>query len=45
MKAAAALHFAYYNFCRVHMSLRVTPCMEEKVTGHIWTIRELLEWA
>ena len=43
MKAATALHFAYYNFCRVHMSLRVTPCMEAKVTEHIWTIRELLE--
>lgn len=43
MKAAAALHFAYYNFCRVHMSLRVTPCMEAKVTDHIWTIQELLE--
>ncbi|HXM62956.1 MAG TPA: hypothetical protein VN950_18990 [Terriglobales bacterium] len=26
LKAALALHFAWYNFCRVHKSLRVTPC-------------------
>jgi hypothetical protein len=43
LKAAAALHFAYYNFCRVHQTLRVTPCMEAGLTDHIWTIRELLE--
>jgi IS1 family transposase len=41
--AAIALHFAYYNFCRVHQTLRVTPCMEAKVTDHIWSISELLE--
>jgi len=28
LKAAVALHFADYNFCRVHSSLRVTPAME-----------------
>jgi IS1 family transposase/transposase-like protein len=43
LKAACALHFAYYNFCRVHQTLRVTPCMEAGVTDHIWSIRELLE--
>lgn len=42
LKAAIALHFAYYNFCRVHKTLRVTPCMEAKVTDHVWTIGELL---
>jgi hypothetical protein len=35
LKAAIALHFAYYNFCRVHKTLRVTPCMEAKVTDHV----------
>ena len=40
--AALCLHFAYYNFCRVHMKLRVTPAMESKLTDHIWTIGELL---
>jgi len=42
LKAAVALHFAYYNFCRVHSSLRVTPAMEAGLTDHIWTIEELI---
>lgn len=42
LKAAVALHFAYYNFCRVHSSLRVTPAMEAGLTDHVWTIAELL---
>lgn len=42
LKAAVALHFAYYNFCRVHSSLRVTPAMEAGITDHVWTIAELL---
>ena len=42
LKAAVALHFAYYNFCRVHSSLRVTPAMESGISDHIWTIGELL---
>jgi transposase-like protein/IS1 family transposase len=42
LKAALALHFAYYNFCRIHSSLRVTPCMEAKLTDHVWTLRELI---
>lgn len=41
-KAACALHFAYYNFCRIHKTLRVTPAMEAGLTDHIWTLRELL---
>jgi transposase-like protein/IS1 family transposase len=39
---ALALHFAYYNFCRVHSTLRVTPAMESGLTDHIWTIDELV---
>lgn len=42
LKSAVALHFAYYNFCRVHSSLRVTPAMEAGIADHIWTISELL---
>ena len=41
--AAVALWFAYYNFCRVHRSLRVTPAMEAGISDHVWTVRELLE--
>lgn len=43
LKAAVALHFAYYNFCRVHRSLRVTPAMEAGLTDHVWTIAELIQ--
>ncbi len=42
LKAALALHFAHYNFCRVHGSLRITPAMAAGITDHIWTIRELI---
>jgi IS1 family transposase len=41
-KAACALHFAYYNFCRIHKTLRVTPAMEAGITDRIWNLRELL---
>ena len=43
--AAVACWFAFYNFCRVHKSLRVTPAMEAKITDHVWSVRELLEAA
>jgi len=42
LKAACALYFAYYNFCRVHQTLRVSPAMEAGIADHIWTLRELL---
>ena len=42
LKAACALHFAYYNFCRTHQTLRVTPAMEAGLTDHIWTLVDLL---
>lgn len=38
---ALALHFAHYDFCKVHQSLRVTPAMEAGITNHIWTLDEL----
>ncbi len=40
--AALCLHFVFYNFCRVHKSLRVTPAMEAGIADHVWTIAELL---
>jgi IS1 family transposase len=43
LKAALTLHFAYYNFCRVHQSLKKTPCMAAGITDHTWTIGELIE--
>jgi hypothetical protein len=41
--AAVALWFMYYNFCRVHSTLRVTPAMEAGICGHVWTIEELCD--
>jgi hypothetical protein len=40
--AAVALWFTFYNFCRVHRSLRVTPAMAAGIADHVWTITELL---
>jgi transposase-like protein/IS1 family transposase len=40
--AALCLWFAFYNFCRVHSRLRVTPAMEAGIADHIWSVRELL---
>ena len=42
LKAALALHFVYYNFCRIHQTLRVTPAMAAGATDRIWGIEELL---
>jgi transposase-like protein/IS1 family transposase len=41
--AAVACWYAFYNFCRVHKSLRVTPAMAAGISDHLWTVRELLE--
>jgi hypothetical protein len=43
LKAAVALHFAYYNFVRIHSSLSVTPCMEAGITDGPWTIDNLID--
>ena len=43
LKAALALHFAHYNFVRVHRTLRVTPAMAAGITDHIYEWRELLD--
>jgi len=39
---AVALHFAYYNFCRVHQTLRVTPAMAARLSDYIWELEELV---
>lgn len=38
---AVALHFMYYNFGRIHKTLRVTPAMEAKITDHVWSLEEI----
>jgi IS1 family transposase len=42
LRHAVALHFMYYNFCRVHQTLRVTPAMEAGIADHPWSIEELV---
>lgn len=39
---ALSLYFMYYNFCRIHKTLRVTPAMEAGVTDHVWEIEDIL---
>ncbi len=39
---AVALHFMYYNFGRIHKTLRVTPAMEAGISDHVWTIEEIV---
>lgn len=38
---AVALHFMYYNFARIHQSLRITPAMAAGVSEHVWTLEEI----
>lgn len=38
---AIALHFMFYNFGRIHKSLRVTPAMQAGVTDHVWSLEEI----
>jgi IS1 family transposase len=39
---ALALYFMFYNFCRIHQTLRVTPAMEAGVADHVWTLEEVI---
>lgn len=39
---AVALYFMYYNFGRVHQTLRVTPAMAAGVSDHVWEIDEIV---
>jgi hypothetical protein len=43
--AAVAVWFAFYNFCSVHKSLRMTPAMAAGISGQIWSVRGLIETA
>jgi IS1 family transposase/transposase-like protein len=42
LQASVSIFIAWYNFCRVHQTLRVTPAMEAGLTDHVWSIGELL---
>jgi hypothetical protein len=38
---SVALHYMFYNFCRVHQKLKVSPAMEAGLTDHVWSLEEL----
>ena len=38
---AISLHYMFYNFARIHKSLRVTPAMETGVSDHVWSMEEI----
>ena len=40
--AAIALHFMYYNFVRIHQTLRITPAMAAGVTDRVWEIADIV---
>jgi IS1 family transposase len=42
LKAACAVHFAWYNFCRIHSTLRVTPAMAANLSQEVWPIDRLV---
>jgi len=42
LQSALALHFAYYNFVRIHSALRVTPAMAAGVTDRTWSLEDLI---
>jgi hypothetical protein len=41
--AMVALYFMYYNFGRVHQTLRVTPAMDAGIADHVWGVDEIVE--
>jgi IS1 family transposase len=43
LRAAVGLHFAHYNFVRIHRSLRIAPAMAAGVSDHLWSMEELIE--
>ena len=40
--AMVALYFMYYNFGRVHQTLRVTPALEAGIANHVWSVEEIV---
>ncbi|MGO9477423.1 MAG: IS1 family transposase [Limisphaerales bacterium] len=42
-QAAVALNFAYYNFCKTHNALRMTPAMAAGIESTHWTVEDLVK--
>jgi len=39
---AVALYFMYYNFCRVHQTIKTTPAVKVGLTDHAWGVSEII---
>jgi len=39
---ALAIYFMYYNYGRIHQTLRVTPAMQSGLTDHVWSLEEIV---
>ena len=42
-RAAVALHFAHYNFVRLHQTFESAPAMAAGVSRHLWSLEELVD--
>ncbi|MDB5155584.1 MAG: transposase [Mucilaginibacter sp.] len=42
---AIALHFVYYNFAKIHKTIRVTPALEAGLTKDVMIIEEIVRLA
>ena len=39
---ALALYFAFYNFCRIHKTLRMSPAMAAGITDRLWSLEDIV---
>lgn len=37
------IYFMFYNHCRVHLTLRVTPAMEAGLAHYVWQIEDMVK--
>jgi len=42
---AVALHYMFYNFAKIHKTLRVTPAMQAGISDHVWSLEEIARLA
>ena len=40
--AIVSLYFMYYNFARVHQTIRIRPAMEAGIADHFWSIEDII---
>jgi hypothetical protein len=43
LRDMVAIYYMYYNICRVHQTLRVTPAMKAGIANHVWSIEEMVK--